>query len=97
MKQSNTSLTFGPQHVIIRHRYKALGAVNDLLIAVWFLIGSMFFFSETLMESGTWLFVAGSIQLILKPAITLSKLIHVRRLYRRSSTQYNPQGFDCDS
>jgi hypothetical protein len=47
------------------------------MIAVWFLIGSFFFLSDSLVESGTWLFIAGSAQLIIKPLIKLTSLIHV--------------------
>ncbi|WP_080437532.1 MULTISPECIES: YrhK family protein [Yersiniaceae] len=53
------------------------------MIAVWFLIGSIFFFYDSLMTGGTWLFVAGSLQLLLRPVITLAELIHVRKAYAR--------------
>nr|WP_265089200.1 YrhK family protein [Psychrobacter sp. Pi2-1] len=33
----------GQEHILIQRRYDALGAVNDLLIAVWFLMGSFSF------------------------------------------------------
>ena len=50
----------GEQHIVIQRRYEALGAFNDLLIAVWFLVGSFFFLNESLTEDGTWLFIVGS-------------------------------------
>lgn len=37
------------------------------------------------MTGGTWLFVVGSLQLLLRPAITLAELVHVRRVYRSKS------------
>lgn len=49
----------GKKHIVIQRRYEALGAFNDLLIAVWFLVGSFFFLNESLIESGTWLFIVG--------------------------------------
>ncbi|WP_261383577.1 YrhK family protein, partial [Vibrio crassostreae] len=69
----------GKKHIVIQRRYEALGAFNDLLIAVWFLIGSFFFLNESLIESGTWLFIVGSAQLIIKPLIKLLSLVHVSR------------------
>ncbi|KWU01734.1 hypothetical protein GL178_01510 [Vibrio toranzoniae] len=69
----------GKKHIVIQRRYEALGAFNDLLIAVWFLIGSFFFLNESLIESGTWLFIVGSAQLIIKPLIKLISLVHVSR------------------
>ena len=78
MKQSvELDLDIGSEHIVIQRRYEALGAFNDLLIAVWFLIGSFFFLTDSLVESGTWLFIAGSAQLIIKPLIKLTSLIHV--------------------
>lgn len=70
-------------HVIIQQRYEAIGALNDLLIAMWFLIGSFFFLNNSLMESGTWLFIVGSTQFLIKPLVKLASLIHLGRIHRR--------------
>ncbi len=45
-------LDLGQEHITIQRRYEALGAFNDFLIAVWFLIGSFFFLNDSLIESG---------------------------------------------
>ena len=74
----------GQDHIVIQRRYDALGAVNDLLIAIWFLIGSFFFLKESLTTDGTWLFILGSAQLLIKPLIKLISLSHVGRVYKRS-------------
>ncbi|MDN5620290.1 MAG: YrhK family protein [Psychrobacter sp.] len=74
----------GKDHIVIQRRYDALGAVNDLLIAIWFLIGSSFFLKESLTTDGTWLFILGSAQLLIKPLIKLISLIHAGRVYNRS-------------
>lgn len=68
------------KHIIIQHRYAMLGALNDLLIAVWFLIGSFFFLSDTLTKDGTWLFIVGSAQLLIRPIITIVGLLHVKKM-----------------
>ncbi|MEI8633160.1 YrhK family protein [Vibrio sp. PP-XX7] len=75
-------IDLGQEHVTIQRRYEALGALSDLFIAIWFLIGSIFFLNNSLVESGTWLFIVGSSQLLIKPVIKLSSLIHVSRVYR---------------
>jgi len=74
----------GQEHIVIQRRYDALGAVNDLLIAVWFLIGSFFFLKESLTTDGTWLFILGSAQLLIKPMIKLISLIHVGRVFKNN-------------
>lgn len=75
-------LDLGREHIIVQRRYEAAGAINDLLIAVWFLVGSFFFLSNSLVERGTWLFIVGSTQLLIKPVLKLASLIHVNHVYQ---------------
>jgi len=75
-------IDIGNKHFAIQRRYEAFGAFNDLLIAIWFLIGSFFFLNDALIESGTWLFIVGSAQLLLKPSIKLTGLVHVSRVHQ---------------
>ena len=75
-------LPFTRDEVVLRDRYEILSIVNDLLIAVWFLVGSILFFSESTTYAGTWFFVVGSAQLMLRPTIRLTRRIHLQR--RRS-------------
>jgi len=77
-------LDIGQRHIVIQRRYEALGALNDLFIAIWFLIGSFFFLNDALVESGTWLFIVGSAQLIIKPLLKLLSLIHVSKAFQES-------------
>ncbi|MGO1298713.1 MAG: YrhK family protein [Vibrio sp.] len=79
----------GREHIIIQQRYEALSALNDLLIAIWFLIGSFFFLNSELVDSGTWLFIVGSAQLIIKPLLKLSGLVHVARV-RKKAPKWQP-------
>lgn len=76
-------IDIGNRQIIIQRRYEVLGALNDFIIAVWFLIGSFFFLNNALQESGTWLFIVGSAQLIIKPLIKLISLIHIGRLEKQ--------------
>ncbi|RVU31090.1 YrhK family protein [Neptunomonas marina] len=76
-------IDIGNRQIIIQRRYEVLGALNDFVIAVWFLIGSFFFLNNALQESGTWLFIVGSAQLIIKPLIKLISLIHIGRLEKQ--------------
>ncbi|MCM5703204.1 YrhK family protein [Larsenimonas salina] len=82
-QQSNGdfTFTFGHRELVIHRRYAALSMINDLLIGIWFLIGSICFFYEGLpMLIGTWLFVIGSAQLLIRPGIRLARSIHLGRL-----------------
>ena len=74
------TLTLGHEELVIRRRYEVLSIGNDFLIAVWFVIGSVLFFSSSTTYAGTWLFVAGSIELLFRPLIRLGRHLHLRRL-----------------
>ena len=75
-------LTFriGHEELVIRRRYEVVSIVNDILIALWFTVGSVLFFSESTTTLGTWLFLVGSIELIVRPAIRLSRRVHLGRM-----------------
>ncbi|WP_419766946.1 YrhK family protein [Arcobacter sp.] len=87
-KNNELDLDIGSRHFVIQRRYEALGVINDLLIAIWFLIGSIFFLNDSLMQSGTWLFIVGSAQFLIKPLIKLLSLIHVSRIYNEEQKKY---------
>lgn len=70
----------GHEEVVLRRRYEILSILNDILVALWFIVGSVLFFWEATTRLGTWMFLAGSIQLLIRPAIRLSRHIHITRL-----------------
>lgn len=72
---------FGRDELIIHQRYEVLSIINDLMLALWFAIGSVCFFYEgEIQKIGTWLFVIGSVQLMIRPLIRLTRSIHLKRL-----------------
>ena len=73
------TLDIGHEELLIRRRYEALSIGNDILIALWFLVGSILFFWESTMTVATWCFLLGSIEFLARPAIRLTRLVHIRR------------------
>ena len=71
----------GPEELVIRQRYETISIVNDLLIGTWFLVGSFLFFSPSTTHLATWLFVVGSIEMLIRPAIRLVRRVHLRRYH----------------
>ncbi|GAA4871137.1 YrhK family protein [Actinomycetospora straminea] len=55
----------GHEELVIRRRYEVLSIVNDILVGLWFLVGSILFFSEATTYLGTWFFVIGSVELLI--------------------------------
>lgn len=77
-------IRIGDDELVIRHRYEVASIINDIMIAVWFAIGSVFFFFEWLTFTGTILFLLGSVQLMIRPVIRLRRLVHLRKMQAAS-------------
>ena len=82
---SSLTIRIGPQELVIRRRYEATSIVNDVLIGLWFLIGSVFFFFDSLTRAGTVLFVIGSVEMLIRPVVRLARHLHLQRLHRGSA------------
>ncbi|ALM52586.1 YrhK family protein [Halomonas huangheensis] len=77
---SNTvTLYFGREELIIRQRYEVISIINDIFIGIWFIIGSILFFYDSLAYYGTWLFLIGSIEMMIRPVIRLARRVHLKR------------------
>lgn len=72
-------IPLGPDVLVIRDRYESLSIANDVLIGLWFAVGSVLFFSEATMTVATALFVLGSVQMLIRPVIRLSRRLHLKR------------------
>ncbi|QQE81375.1 YrhK family protein [Alicyclobacillus sp. SO9] len=75
-------IDFKAKRVIIHDRYENLHILNDLLLALWFLVGSVMFFYKHWTYLGTWLFVFGSAQMAIGPMIRMAHKLHIRRFER---------------
>jgi hypothetical protein len=84
LRRGSLTLHIGHDELVIRHRWEAASIANDALIAVWFIVGSVMFFFESWTTLGTWCFLAGSIELLVRPVIRLSRLLHLRRVRGRA-------------
>lgn len=80
--QTDNPLTIrlGNEELIIRRRYEVASIVNDFLIAIWFLVGSILFLFPEYEKTAAWLFVIGSFQFLIRPTIRLISHIHIKRV-----------------
>lgn len=74
------TIALGHDEILIRRRYELASIANDFLIALLFLVGSLMFLDPSLVELGTWFFVIGSFQLLIRPTIRLASHIHLQRI-----------------
>lgn len=73
------TLTVGRETLVIRRRYETLSIANDVLVALWFVVGSILFFWESTTTLGTWFFLLGSLELLARPLIRLARRTHLQR------------------
>lgn len=79
--QTSWVVQFGERELVIRQRYEVISIVNDILIGLWFVVGSIFFFSDSLAYTGTWFFVIGSVEMLIRPTIRMTRRVHLSRLH----------------
>lgn len=79
-KSHDLTLTIGHDELTIRDRYETLSILNDILIGVIFLVGSILFFSESTTYEGTWLFVIGSVLMLIRPCIRITRRFHLQKV-----------------
>lgn len=82
--REDIDIPFGRDELIISHRYETAILFNDFLIALWFILGSVFFLMPRFVEAGAWVFLIASIQFLIRPTIGLIKNIHLKKI--RSSS-----------
>lgn len=81
-------------HEEIVRRYEIARTVVEFLAAVTFIIGSVFFFYESLIYAGTWFFLIGSVLFAVRPSIRLLLELHLARL--PVPKEFRPYGVDAD-
>lgn len=85
-RDRDVNLRIGHEELVLRGRYEVLSILNDVLIAVFFIIGSILFFQESTATAGTWLFLLGSIELLLRPVIRLARRFHLHGIGSHGDT-----------
>ena len=87
------TIHIGRDELIIRKRYEVASIGNDILVALWFIVGSILFFSDATTIAGTWCFLAGSVELLIRPLIRLSRRVHLTRLAGPAAAVETSQDF----
>lgn len=87
------TIHIGHDELVIRKRYEVLSIVNDIFVALWFVVGSLLYFSDATTIPGTWCFLAGSVELLVRPVIRLTRRVHLRRVAGTSGSYESSQDF----
>lgn len=86
------TIHIGPDELVIRRRYEAASTLNDILIALWFVVGSALFFSKKLAIWADWCFLIGSIQFLARPVIRFSRQLHLQRVRAQPGGDFSEPG-----
>lgn len=73
-------IRIGREELIIHRRYEIISIVNDVLMALWFLVGSIMFFYQSWTYAATWCFTIGSAEFLIRPLIRLARSLHLKRV-----------------
>lgn len=79
------NIKIGRDELVVRQRYEVASICNDIVIAIWFIIGSLLFFSESTTFAATWLFLIGSVQMMIRPGIRLARRVHLQKIGTQTS------------
>ena len=79
-KGAAVTLHLGEQEIVLRQRFELISIANEIGIAIFFTVGSIAFYFESLFDLGVTLFVIGSVQLGIRPAIRFARRVQLRRV-----------------
>lgn len=72
--------TASSRHVEIYSFYEKLYTTSDMFAALFFVVGSLLFFSEELATLATWFLLIGSLMFAAKPTARFAREFHLGRL-----------------
>ncbi len=87
------TLHIGHDELVIRQRYEVLSIANDILVGLWFIIGSILFFWASTSTLAIWLFLLGSIEMIIRPIIRLARKLHISKIRGNSNVATSAMDF----
>ncbi|MGN7177470.1 YrhK family protein [Cytobacillus sp. SAFR-174] len=82
-QQEDVHIEIGSYKMVIEKRYQAISFVNDILLGVLYLIGSILFLTDVSQTVSISFFLAGSIMMIIRAGLNLLKDLHINKISRK--------------
>ncbi|GKV65378.1 MULTISPECIES: YrhK family protein [Sporosarcina] len=89
--KKNYEVKIGKYAIFFNKNYRYIFIINELILGIIFIVGSIFFLFESLKTAGIILFIVGSVQLFIRPAL---KILHATTLRNIDSIKRNHEGMD---
>ncbi|WP_174733649.1 YrhK family protein [Mesobacillus harenae] len=84
--QEDVYISIGKYQMIIRQRYKVLSLLNDVLLGVLYLTGSILFLTNVSQTISILFFLGGSILMILRAILNIMRDLHLKRFKPKKQT-----------
>ncbi|MBG9587900.1 YrhK family protein [Cytobacillus firmus] len=82
-QQEDVHIEIGKYKMVIEKRYQAVSFVNDILLGVLYLIGSILLLTDVSQTVSISFFLAGSILMIIRAGLNLLKDLHINKISRK--------------
>lgn len=77
--ENKVEFFIGSWGLILKDKYRILYILNDLLIGMVFLTGSILFIQKELQHIGTYFFISGSVLMLMRSMIRILRLLHIKK------------------
>ncbi|WP_222599455.1 YrhK family protein [Aquibacillus kalidii] len=77
---NHIDLQIGQHEIIINERYEFFYNLNDVFIALCFLVGSILFLWNSLEVYAIWLFIIGSALFLIRPLLQFTRRFHLKKV-----------------
>ncbi|MFV2049395.1 YrhK family protein [Metabacillus litoralis] len=79
-KSNYIDIQIGHHEIIINERYEFFYNLNDVFIALCFLVGSVLFLWDSFETYAIWMFIVGSGLFLIRPMIKFIKRFHLKKV-----------------
>lgn len=87
--QENVEVRVGKHIIFFNKNYRYIFIINELLLGIEFIVGSAFFFYESLKTAGIIIFIVGSAQMFLRPVLKIFYAVSLKKV-----NQTDPHDWD---
>ncbi|KAF0820005.1 MULTISPECIES: YrhK family protein [unclassified Cytobacillus] len=79
-QQEDVHIEIGGYKMVIEKRYQVVSFINDLLLGVLYLTGSILFLTDVSQTVSISFFLAGSIMMIIRAGLNILKDLHIKKI-----------------
>ncbi|WP_407268185.1 YrhK family protein [Radiobacillus sp. PE A8.2] len=88
-KKEYIDFQIGKYDLFFKKSYEIIYNVNDFLISLWFLLGSIGFLFKDWENLAVWLFIIGSVQFSIRPLIRVIHSFHLKRYVKKQFKDFS--------